>query len=685
MFAARGAGAPELVAWGPEQIDAVDPVLCSERAVAHGMLDAGEVLSLLPEPSAGFTGAPGLLLNRAGVQLATQLVLASAEAEAGQALFVLRDETQDVRVDLHFALGDQGVLQAFAELINEGGSELSVERLALSLPCPHDELLAFGGRWAGEFAGSRLRVGAGAYVQENRTGRTSHHAPPFLLVGEPGFGETQGEVLALHLAWSGDSRLAVERLRDGRLHVQAGELLAGGEVVLKPGERHRTPVLHAARSSSGLNGVSDRLHAHVRQQVMGGRLTGRPRPVRLNTWEACYFDHDLQALRELADLAAEAGVERFVLDDGWFLNRSDATRGLGDWTPDPGKFPDGLAPLIDHVHARGMSFGLWVEPEMANADTELLRAQPDWVLGRVDQPLGRDQYWLDLSRPEVFEHVAAALDRLLRESAIDALKWDCNRDVSDASSHGRPAGHRQVQAAYALMDRVRAAHPAVEIEACASGGGRADYAMLERADRLWTSDNNDPVDRQAIQRAFSIFFPPEVMGAHIGPDPSHITGRSSTLAFRAATALFGQLGLELDLRNLSAEERLELSKWIALHKRLRPLLHGGRVQRLPAGDLGRTAFAVVGEREALVSVAQTDSPRYAVPEPVRLAGLDPGQRFRVTALRMPPNSAAAARATGPLVRGETLVANGAWLGAAGLQLPVLRAGECLILHMEADA
>jgi alpha-galactosidase len=322
---------------------------------------------------------------------------------------------------------------------------------------------------------------------------------------------------------------------------------------------------------------------------------------------------------------------------------------------------------------------------MANADSDLLRAHPDWVLGRLGQPLGRDQYWLDLTRTEVSEHVFAGLDRLLRENAIDALKWDCNRDVSDRSSGARPAGRRQVLATYALMDRVRAAHPDVEIEACASGGARADYAMLERADRIWTSDNNDPVDRQAIQRAFSVFFPPEVMGAHIGPDPSHITGRGATLAFRAATALFGQLGLELDLRDLTPDLRTELQAWIALHKRFRPLLHRGRLQRLPSADPGRIAFAVVGDDEALVSVAQTTSPRYATPEPIRVPGLEPERRYRASALGLPLGAETAARSTPPLGRGETLLVTGAWLAAAGVQPPILRAGECLILHLEAEA
>ena len=206
---------------------------------------------------------------------------------------------------------------------------------------------------------------------------------------------------------------------------------------------------------------------------MGAGLRGRPCLVHFNTWEAIYFDHDEARLRELADLAASVGVERFVLDDGWFRNRIDDRRGLGDWTPDPIKYPDGLGPLIAHVRNLGMSFGLWVEPEMANADSDLLRSHPDWIIGEPgrDQPLGRGQYVLDLSRPEVAENIFQQLDVLLRDNAIDYLKWDMNRDLTHPVSGGRWTVHRQTLAVYRLIDRVRAAHPKIQIESCASGSG----------------------------------------------------------------------------------------------------------------------------------------------------------------------------------------------------------------------
>jgi alpha-galactosidase len=401
----------------------------------------------------------------------------------------------------------------------------------------------------------------------------------------------------------------------------------------------------------------------VRSTILGGRLEGKPRPVHYNTWEAIYFDHDLDRLKGLADLASEAGIERFVLDDGWFKGRSDDHRALGDWTADPVKYPDGLKPLIDHVRALGMSFGLWVEPEMANLDSDLLRAHPDWVLGdpaRV-QPLGRHQYVLDLTRDEVADAIFAQLDALLRDHAIDYLKWDMNRDLTHAVSAGRWAVHRQTLAVYALIDRLRAAHPEVEIESCASGGGRADYEILKRTDRIWTSDCNDPVERQSIQRAFSLFFPPEVMGAHVGPRQSHTTARSSSMRTRLITAFAGHMGVEADLSALSPRERAELAAGIALHKSHREWMHRGRTVRLEHPDPGCVAYAVIGEGRAFVSALQIETARMALLAPLRIVGLEPDAVWKVE----------------PILGGleEPFEVMGAVLAHAGLPLPRLHAGQ----------
>ncbi|MBL8770608.1 MAG: alpha-galactosidase [Phenylobacterium sp.] len=683
-------GRPRIDYWGPElpQGFAPDAGLL-ERARPHGMLDGGEAFDLLPEAGNGFTGAPALQVSRPSGGFITQLRHQGAQRRPGGLDITLADPRAGVEAAISIDVDAPTGVTAFrTRFRNTGDEPLRIEwAAAAALELPDGEVLAFGGRWAREFDAHRFRLPAGLWASEARTGRTSHHAPPFLVAGEAGFGEHHGRVLGLHLAWSGDHRLLVERLRDGRLQAQAGELFWPGEMVLPPGGTYGTPTLYAARSEAGLNGLSDRFHPFVRDRILDGRLRGRPRPVHFNTWEAVYFRHDLSELKALADSAAAAGVERFVLDDGWFRGRNDDTAALGDWSPDPVKYPDGLGPLVEHVRSLGLEFGLWVEPEMANADSDLLRAHPDWVLGEPgrEQPLGRGQYVLDLTRPEVAEAIFAQLDGLLSAHPIAYLKWDMNRDLTHPASGGRPASHAQVRAVYALIDRLRAANPAVEIESCASGGGRADYEILRRTDRIWTSDCNDPIERQSIQRAFSIFFPPEVMGAHVGPADSHTTARTTSLELRAMTALFGHMGVEADVRAFNPRELEALKAAIALHKRLRPLLHGGRLVRQVPPDPGAVAFAVVGEEGALASLAQVETPRIAGAAPFRLQGLDAQATYDVRMLNPPRRARAAMKHVPALVRGETVRATGRWIAETGLPAPILRAGEIAVFQLSRSA
>ncbi len=680
-------GRPHLDYWGPAP-GTPDPRLL-ERAGPHGMLDAGEAFDLFPEAGVGFTATPALQVSRPSGGFITQLAHRQTLTRDGGVDLVLADDMAGVEAVLAVDLDPAtGVTSFRTRICNLGGEPLRLDWVSpAALELPDGEILAFGGRWAREFDAHRFRPEAGVWASEARTGRTSHHAPPFLVAGEAGFSERHGRVLGLHLAWSGDHRLLVERLRDGRLQAQAGELFWPGEVVLAPGETYDTPALYAARSDAGLNGLSDRLHPFVRDRILEGRLRDRPRPVHFNTWEAVYFRHDLAELTALADSAAAVGAERFVLDDGWFRGRNDDTAALGDWTPDPIKYPAGLGPLVDHVRGLGLEFGLWVEPEMANADSDLLRAHPDWILGEPGrvQPLGRGQYVLDLTRAEVSEAIFGQIDVLLAGQPISYLKWDMNRDLTHPASRGRPASHAQTQAVYALIDRLRAAHPGVEIESCASGGGRADYEILRRTDRIWTSDCNDPIERQSIQQRFSIFFPPEVMGAHVGPAASHTTARTSSLDLRAMTALFGHMGVEADIRAFAPSELEALKAAVALHKALRPLLHGGRLVRQTPPDPGAIAFAVVGEAGAVASLAQIDTPRTAGAAPFRLAGLDADTLYDVRLINPPRRARAAMKRVPALVRGETVRATGQWIAHAGLPTPILRAGEIAVYHLARSA
>jgi alpha-galactosidase len=679
------AGPPRLVYWGealPGSLDAGPIAVLAERAVPNGMLDAGEQFDLFPEAARGFTGHPALDLHRPSGGFLTQLEFVEARAIEGGHEVRLRDPLARIQVALSVTMDPATGVAAFrSRLLNRGDEPLALDWMApAALPLAHDEVMVFDGRWGREFQPVRQRLATGLFVKENRNGRTSHHAPPFAVVGEPGFGEHAGEALGLHLAWSGNHRLLVERLRDGRLQAQAGELFLPGEMVLAPGETYETPILYAARSGAGLNGLSARFHPFVRDCILGGRLQAKPRPVHFNTWEAVYFRHDLEELKALADLAASVGAERYVLDDGWFEGRADDTTSLGDWRADRVKYPDGLGPLVDHVRGLGLEFGLWVEPEMANADSALLRAHPDWILGEPgrEQPLGRGQYALDLTRPEVASNIFAQLDALLSAHPIGYLKWDMNRDLTHAMSAGRPASHAQTLAVYALIDRLRALHPGVEIESCASGGGRADFEILRRTDRVWTSDCNDPIERQRIQRGFSIFFPPEVMGAHVGASPDHSTGRRTSVELRALTALFGHMGIEADVRGFSERERAALAEWISLYRRHRALIHGGQVVRQVHSDPGAVATMVVGERGALASYAQLETPPRASPDPLRLVGLEPDAVYRVRLLN--PARAGMKRAPA-LASGEAVEASGRMLETIGLPLPILRAGRIAVFEL----
>ena len=408
---------PQIMHWGtrlPDNVDLGQLVRATDAPVPHGLLDTGEALCLVPQAGSGFTGHPAVQAHRGSYDTVTNFSLTECQADHSQIAFTLSDT--DLAATLHLKLTlDQrsSVLTSQISMTNIGADGLQLDWLAgLTLPTEFADLMQFDGRWAREFQPLRQYLASGQLVKENRTGRTSHHSPPFLIVGEKGFAEHHGAVMALHLAWSGNHRLIAERLRDGRIQLQAGVLLAPGEVSLKRGESWSSPTVYAARGDKGLNEISKRFHAFVRQRIVPAQIYQKPRPVHFNTWEAVYFEHNVEKLKLLADLAADVGVERFVLDDGWFKGRVHDKAGLGDWEVDRSKYPDGLDPLIRHIIARGMEFGLWVEPEMVNSDSDLMREHPDWILGihGRGQPLGRSQYILDLTRPEVFDNIFHQLD-----------------------------------------------------------------------------------------------------------------------------------------------------------------------------------------------------------------------------------------------------------------------------------
>jgi len=525
----------------------------------------------------------------------------------------------------------------------------------------------------------------GSYVRENKAGRTSHDNFPGLIVGAEETTEQSGPCFAFHLGWSGNNRVRVDRLSDGRAFVQMGEYFFPGEVSLAPGETYRTPCLYAGYSRAGFSALSRQFHRHVSQSVMDGRGNRKPRPIHYNTWEAVYFDHDHETLFKLAEKAAKVGAERYILDDGWFGARRGDKAGLGDWWPSEDVYPEGLGPLVKHVTGLGLEFGLWFEPEMVNPDSELFRNHPDWILQAegVEQVPFRNQYVLDLTRSEVTDYLFERLHGLLSEYDISYIKWDMNRDVHHPGSHGRPAISQQTRALYQLIDRLRAAHPNLEIESCSSGGARADYGILGRTDRIWTSDSNDALDRQKIQRGASHFFPLSVMGAHVGPATCHITGRRLRMQLRVATALFGHMGMELNLLKETSDDLEVLKTGLALHKKHRALIHGGAFHRLDTpAHVNAVGVVARDQSEALFSWCNLRGHHQTLPGRMFVPGLDPTKTYR-TKIVWPERVRSVSHPS--ILSALDLTADGAdlpgeALANAGLQLPLLHPETCLIFH-----
>ncbi len=666
----------------------------SARPHPPTVLDGDPPFTVLPTHGFGWFHQPALAGARPGTDgdtdWAQQFRLDEVSRNAHGMLLQLSDEQAALGVTLSYAIDPASdVVTMWAEVENRGKTPFRVDWLAAAsvpLPPDADQVLGFFGRWTLEFQETRERLGVATWRRDNRRGRTSHDSFPGVMIGSS-LGDDEGQVYGAHLGWSGNHSIVIEPMLDGRRQLQLGEWLAPGEVVLGPGQRYRTPCAYLSYSACGLNGLSAGFHRFVRANMLNApQQPMRPRPVMLNTWEAVYCEHDPADLEELARAAARLGVERFVLDDGWFHRRNNDRAGLGDWWPDADKYPRGLAPLIEHVRGLGMEFGLWMEPEMVNPDSELYRAHPEWVLRLDGRPrvTGRNQLVLDLAEPEVAAHLFEQVGALLHEHAISYVKWDMNRDLATAGHHGLAAYRRQIRAFYALLDRLRRAFPSVEIESCASGGGRADYGVLEYVQRIWTSDCNDALTRIGIQRGFLRFFPPEVMGAHIGAERSHTTGRRHTLAFRAAVAIFGHLGLEIDPRTLSAEEFDEARRWIALYKTWRPVLHGGTLRQGRAGSALSWTQAVADDgMSSLLAVYRLheDDTRYALP--LRIDGLRRDVVYRVRFLHVPvaPHFVQQTDLFAAMA-GEGAELSGATLLDIGVPLPPQPPESCTLIALE---
>lgn len=692
-----GARLPRALHWGAdlgpaEAVDVAELRRARQPPETSGQIDIEVPASLLLEQSAGWVGVPGLTGHRDGGNFSTSFVVSAIKHQeqrdgviAHRVDIEAKDDDGEIALSLCLEMLRSGLVRMRGEVTNTGTGVFDLHGFDLALPVPAEatELLDLTGRHLRERAQQRLPFVQGIHLRESRRAR-GHDASLVLAAGVKGFAWRHGEVHALHVAWSGNTRTYAERRNTGVALLGGGELLLPGEVRLAENERYAGPWVYFS-TGSGLDEMAGRFHDHLRSRPRHPRT---PRPVLINVWEAVYFDHDLARLKKLADLAASVGVERYVLDDGWFGSRRDISAGLGDWVVSTDVWPNGLAPIVDHVHQLGMQFGLWFEPEMVNVESDVARDHPEWILAAGERlpPPARNQQVLNLAHPQAYAHVRDQMMEILEENRIDFIKWDHNRDLIEAGhrSTGRAAVHEQTLAAYRLIDEIRASHPGLEIESCSGGGGRADLGILERTDRIWASDCIDPLERQLIEAGTSLLLPPEIVGSHVASSVSHTTGRAHSLDFRAGTAFFSHMGIEWDLAAASEQELERLGSWIAAHKAHRELLHSGTVVHGDHPDPALSIHGVVAldKSEAIYAITALASSATTVRGMARLPGLDLEATYDVR----------------PLVPGDRLEGrvnrrrevawwrtgvrlNGRALAFVGVQAPNLHPEQRVLIHV----
>ncbi|KDN81440.1 alpha-galactosidase [Kitasatospora cheerisanensis] len=633
-------GSPRHLYWGPPLDPAALDALAAPHSPADSSFEAGAAADeLAPQTGARF-GPAGLQVRFADGTRGAEWGPAEPRVAGDELRILLTDRHFPLAAELCYRVHPDGdVLERWTELRHTGSpgdGPITVDRLDSASwtlpPLPDYRLGQLVGGWNSEFQLRRERLAVAETVLTSRRGLTGHHVSPWLTLDDGAATEEHGEVWSTALAWSGSWRITVHRDPAGRTTWTGGFGHEGVGWTLRPGERLTTPVFAGLYTRGGFGAASRAWHHHVRAHVLPDAAADRP--VVYNSWEATHFDVSHAGQLRLAERAAALGAELFVLDDGWFGARRDDRAGLGDWTPRPAAFPDGLRPFAEQVHRLGMAFGLWVEPEMVNRDSELYRAHPDWVLHSPTRTATelRNQLVLDFSRPEVEAWALDTLDRLVGENGVDWLKWDANRAFTEAGRPGSADPDRlwidHVRAVHRVMDRLRDAHPRLRIEACAGGGGRVDLGILARTDQTWTSDNTDPVDRIAIQHGYGQLLPATTMASWITDSPNTATGRATPLRFRAHVAMAGVLGLGGDLTAWPEDELAECAALVARYKRIRPLVQHGRQHRPPTPDgVAAVHYAAPDDTEHAVLVWRPTTRFGHRPPPLRLPALDPRAQY----------------------------------------------------------
>ncbi|WP_376769648.1 alpha-galactosidase [Paenibacillus endophyticus] len=643
IFGINEKGNPQSLHWG-------EPVAASETADllkgwGHSSFDASIERDM--EEYGGWGGShysePCLKVRFADGVRDVKLVYESyAIIHDNELVIVLADMHYALKVELRYkAIPEYDVIERSVCIRNEEASAVVVEQAlaaAWSMPAmPAYRLTHVSGRWAGEFQLRSDPLTEGKKVLESRRGFTGASANPWFAIDSGKADESSGSVWFGALAWSGNWKMVVEKSSFGRARVSGGINDFDGAFTLAPGAAYRSPVFVGGFASVGFGDMSRKLHRYQNECVLPG---SRIRKVLYNSWEATEFAVSVQGQKELAKRAAAIGVERFVVDDGWFGGRNSDRAGLGDWQVNPEKFPNGLQELIDEVKDLGMEFGIWVEPESVNPDSELYRKHPDWAyqFPTREGTLLRNQLLLNLGKPEVKAFVLGFMKELLGTYDISFIKWDMNRTVTEPGAlplHeqlGESVWNRHVENLYEIWVELRRSFPHVEFETCAGGGARIDLGILRYADQAWISDNTDARDRLSIQEGFTFVYSPSVMMCWVTESPHGLNGRRLPLSFRFHSAMMGGLGIGANISCWTEEEAAEASRYIALYKQIRSTVTEGSLYRLASFADGNTAayqYVSRDGQEAVVFAFQQAQYFGYQETRLKLQGLVPGRSYEV--------------------------------------------------------
>lgn len=565
--------------------------------------------------------------------------------EAETLVITLKDEIAQLILKLKYTIyQDYSTIVRSTELFNIGTEKVEIEQLAsqsLDFSNQPLELIHFNGAWGRERQLTRETVEIGTKVLDSKRGSSSHHQNPFITLVNPNTTEFQGEAYGFCLVYSGNHQTVIEKDNYKQTRVVMGINPFNFNWQLNPDESFQSPEVVNVYSNQGLNQMSKTYHELFNHHLIRGEHQLKERPVLINNWEATYFDFDDNKIHGIVDEASALGIEMFVLDDGWFGERKDDHRSLGDWFEFEGKLDQGLEGISKYVHDKGMKFGLWFEPEMISKDSDLHRAHPDWVLSIPGRPrsLSRQQHVLDFSRKDVREHIYQQMVSILDRVPVDYIKWDMNRNMTEVyslllepSMQGE-VSHRYILGLYEFMENLTSAYPHILFESCSGGGGRYDAGMLYYMPQTWTSDNTDAIARLKIQYSTSFVYPTSTMGAHVSAIPNHQTERNTSLEIRGNVAMSGVLGYELDLTKLTEEEKVIISNQVEFYKEHRKLLQFGTLIRLKSPyEENDVAWMFVSEnqKEAIVFYFRVLTEASAAYITLKLAGLNPNENYKIS-------------------------------------------------------